>query len=256
MNTCMILGNAKRHPSALSIPCQLQGVFINSQLFWVLSSSWVTSGQPNTCERLIWQDLCRSSACCGKCNFPDCTLGLQLSSQQAVGARTLNGLCLLASKSQSLWLMLSVTKRHRGLGVSLKLGDDFFSHRNAVSYIPRAHTTGVTPELCINLGGICCFFRAADKLFPDLRAEQRISLTWLLFMLTWKVRTSSLKEFPHFKSEVFLLMSTRHCWCLKNKHYVHRSLRHSKLAMYLAAAKLENFAPGPLLAATDLPLQI
>lgn len=39
----MILGDAKRDPSALSIPCQLQGVSINSQLFWALSSSRVAS---------------------------------------------------------------------------------------------------------------------------------------------------------------------------------------------------------------------
>lgn len=119
-----------------------------------------------------------------------------------------------SSKSQSLWLLLSVTLRHQELCASLDPSRDFFS---PVYYVQIVHMTmELHQKLCINLCGIYCLSKQqTSRFFPNLLQEIHISLTWLLFMPTQKVRTSSLKEHPHFNNEVCLLMSIRHCWNLK-----------------------------------------
>lgn len=189
----MIPGNANRDPSVLSVQCQLQGVFINSQLFWVLLSGWVTSGQPNITKCFALEDLCHSSTCHVKCSF---LTALQIVALKPASNKLKNTKWTMSLSKQVTIIMTIVICHPETSGtVSITRAKWWLLFPTEIQYLMYRRLTWLwsyTRALHKSLWHLL-FSEQQTSFFPDLLVEQCISLTWLLFMSTRKVRTSSLK---------------------------------------------------------------
>lgn len=190
----MIPGNANRDPSVLSVQCQLQGVFINSQLFWMLLSGWMTSGQPNTnVSASHWRIYAILQHAMSNAVF---WLHFRTVALKPASNKLKNTKWTMSLRKQVTIIMTIVICHPETSGtVSVTRAKWWLLFPTEIQYLMYRRLTWLwsyTRALHKSLWHLL-FSEQQISFFPDLLVEQCISLTWLLFMSTQKVRTSSLK---------------------------------------------------------------